>query len=86
MLGVTLSLSRRKKFLLQFQKYRQRHKFLTWRHKQMKLKIELTVEEINQVLQTLDQMPYRQVVTLIENIKQQALSQMEPEIGKPDPT
>lgn len=52
----------------------------------MKLTIELTVDEINQILQTLDQMPYRQVVTLIENIKQQALSQMEPEIGKPDPT
>lgn len=43
----------------------------------MKLTIELTVDEINQILQTLDQMPYRQVVILIENIKAQAMAAIE---------
>ena len=40
----------------------------------MKISLELTIEEINQILGTLDQMPYRQVATLIDNIKAQAMA------------
>jgi hypothetical protein len=44
---------------------------------QMKINLELTIEEINQILGTLDQMPYRQVATLIDNIKAQAMAAIE---------
>ena len=44
---------------------------------QMKINLELTIEEINQILGTLDQMPYRQVATLIDNIKTQAMAAIE---------
>jgi hypothetical protein len=43
----------------------------------MKISLELTIEEINQILGTLDQMPYRQVATLIDNIKAQAMAAIE---------
>jgi hypothetical protein len=43
----------------------------------MKINLELTIEEINQILSTLDQMPYRQVATLIDNIKKQATAIIE---------
>lgn len=42
----------------------------------MKINLELTIEEINQILNTLDQMPYRQVSVLIDSIKSQALAQI----------
>ena len=45
----------------------------------MKINLELTIEEINQILGTLDQMPYRQVATLIDNIKAQAIAAMQKE-------
>lgn len=40
------------------------------------MKIELTVPEINAVLQALGAQPYAQVFALIENIRAQAQSQM----------
>jgi hypothetical protein len=43
----------------------------------MKINLELTIEEINQILGTLDQMPYRQVAVLIDNIKAQAMTAIE---------
>ena len=43
----------------------------------MKLNFELTVEEANQVLAALEVLPYRQVATLIDNIKAQAMAAIE---------
>jgi hypothetical protein len=40
------------------------------------IKLELTVEEVNGVLQSLGNMPYAQVVTLVEKIKEQAIPQV----------
>jgi len=40
------------------------------------IKLELTVEEVNGVLQSLGNMPYAQVVALVENIKAQAIPQV----------
>jgi len=40
----------------------------------MKINLELTIEEINQILIALEQMPYRQVAMLIDNIKAQAMT------------
>ncbi len=49
----------------------------------MKLNIELTIEEVNQVLAALEVLPYRQVATLFEKIKSQAMEQLTP---KPETT
>jgi len=40
------------------------------------IKIELTLDETNAVLQALGNMPYAQVVALVENIKNQAIPQV----------
>ena len=40
------------------------------------IKIELTLDETNAVLQALGNMPYAQVVTLVEKIKEQAIPQV----------
>jgi hypothetical protein len=40
------------------------------------IKLELTVEEVNSILQALGNMPYTQVVALVENIKNQAIPQV----------
>ena len=46
------------------------------------IKIELTLDETNAVLQALGNMPYAQVVALVENIKNQAIPQVPaPEIA-----
>jgi hypothetical protein len=37
-----------------------------------KIKLELTIDEINVVLNALGQMPYVQVVSILNNISQQA--------------
>lgn len=42
-----------------------------------KMKIELTVPEVNAVLQALGAQPYVQVVALIENIRTQAQQQID---------
>ena len=41
------------------------------------IKLELTVEEVNGVLQSLGNMPYAQVVALVENIRNQATPQVQ---------
>lgn len=41
------------------------------------IKLELTVEEVNGVLQALGNMPYAQVVALVENIRNQATPQVQ---------
>ena len=41
------------------------------------IKLELTVEEINGVLQSLGNMPYAQVVALVEKIRAQATPQVQ---------
>ena len=40
------------------------------------IKLELTIDETNGVLQALGNMPYAQVVALVENIKNQAIPQV----------
>jgi hypothetical protein len=40
------------------------------------IKLELTLDEVNGVLQALGNMPYAQVVALVENIKNQARPQV----------
>ena len=40
------------------------------------IKLELTLDEVNGVLQALGNMPYAQVVTLVDNIKNQAIPQV----------
>ena len=45
------------------------------------IKLELTIDETNGVLQALGNMPYAQVVALVENIKAQAI----PQIPAPEP-
>ena len=42
------------------------------------IKLELTLDEVNGVLQALGNMPYAQVVALVENIKNQAIPQVPP--------
>jgi hypothetical protein len=42
----------------------------------MNIKLELTLDEVNQILTTLGQMPYAQVVNLIDKIKSQGMSQV----------
>jgi hypothetical protein len=40
------------------------------------IKLELTVDEVNGVLNSLGQMPYAQVTLLVDKIRQQAISQV----------
>ena len=40
------------------------------------IKLELTLDEVNGVLPALGNMPYAQVVALVENIKNQAIPQV----------
>lgn len=47
----------------------------------MIIKLELSLEEVNQILTTLGQLPYAQVVNLIEKIKAQGTPQV-PENGE----
>lgn len=42
-----------------------------------KIKFEFTVEEANVILGSLGAQPYQQVASLIENIKQQAATQLQ---------
>jgi hypothetical protein len=49
------------------------------------IKLELTVEEVNGVLQSLGNMPYAQVVALVENIKAQAIPQVPQVQAQPTP-
>jgi hypothetical protein len=44
----------------------------------MNIKLELSLEEVNQILTTLGQLPYAQVATLIEKMREQAKTQLEP--------
>jgi len=46
---------------------------------EQKFTLELSLKDANTVLQSLGQMPYVQVVELIENIKAQASKQLQPE-------
>lgn len=48
------------------------------------IKLELTVEEVNGVLQSLGNMPYAQVVALVENIRAQATPQVQAQ-ATPEP-
>jgi hypothetical protein len=41
------------------------------------IKLELTVEEVNNILQGLGQLPYIQVTSLVEKIKEQATPQVQ---------
>lgn len=41
------------------------------------LKLELTLDEVNTVLDTLGNLPYKQIATLFEKIKSQAVAQLE---------
>jgi len=40
------------------------------------VKLELTIDEVNAVLNALSQLPYAQVVNLIGNIREQAVAQV----------
>jgi hypothetical protein len=40
------------------------------------VKLELTVDEVNGILNALGHLPYSQVVNLIENIRSQAVKQI----------
>jgi len=42
----------------------------------MIIKLELSIEEVNQILTTLGQLPYAQVVNLIDKIKAQGMPQV----------
>ncbi len=42
-----------------------------------KLELELTVDEVNLVLDALGNLPYKQIVVLFEKIKSQAVAQLE---------
>jgi hypothetical protein len=42
----------------------------------MSIKLELTVDEVNGILNALGHLPYSQVVNLIENIRSQAVKQI----------
>ena len=48
------------------------------------IKLELTVDEVNGVLQALGNMPYAQVAGLVENIRKQAIPQVPPEQPAPE--
>lgn len=43
----------------------------------MKIKIELTMEEVNGVLTALSHMPFNQVAALIQNVTEQAQTQLQ---------
>lgn len=44
----------------------------------MTIRLELSIEEVNQILTALGQLPYAQVATLIEKMRNQAKPQLEP--------
>jgi len=48
--------------------------------KENKMKLDLTIEEINQILNLLGQAPYNQVFQLIQKIQQQGIQQTEEKI------
>ena len=48
------------------------------------IKLELSIEETNGILHALSQLPYVQVVALIEKIKTQAQSQVQNETLSPE--
>ena len=48
------------------------------------IKLELTVEEVNGILQSLGNMPYAQVVALVEKIREQATPQVQAQ-ATPEP-
>lgn len=50
-----------------------------------KLKIELTAQEVNAVLNALAQMPYAQVANLFANVQQQAQAQVQQAPAEPEP-
>jgi len=41
------------------------------------LKLDLTLDEVNTVLDTLGNLPYKQIAALFEKIKSQAVAQLE---------
>jgi hypothetical protein len=49
------------------------------------LKLELTVDEVNVVLDALGNLPLKQVAALFEKVKSQAVAQLQPEEPKADP-
>ena len=49
------------------------------------IKLELTIDETNLVLQALGNAPYTQVVALVENIRNQATPQVQAQ-ATPEPT
>ena len=49
------------------------------------IKLELTVEEVNGIMQSLGNMPYAQVVALVEKIRTQATPQVQAQ-ATPEPT
>ena len=50
------------------------------------IELKLTVAEVNGILQSLGQMPYTQVVSLVLKIQQQAQAQVSPEPESEAPT
>ncbi len=49
------------------------------------LKLDLTLDEVNTVLDALGNLPYKQIAPLFEKIKSQAVAQLQPEEPKADP-
>ena len=49
-----------------------------------KIKIELTIEEVNLVLSALGELPFRISTEIIKNITSQAQSQLQPVAGTPN--
>lgn len=49
-----------------------------------KIKLELTVQEVNSVLNALAQMPYAQVASLFANVQQQAQAQVQQAPAEPE--
>jgi hypothetical protein len=53
--------------------------YIPLKEKTMNLKLELTVNEINTIMQALGQMPYASVYELVAKIKTQAEAQLAPQ-------
>ena len=49
------------------------------------IKLELTIEETNLILDALGEKPFKQVFGLIQKIQQQAASQLNAQQAQPDP-
>jgi hypothetical protein len=49
------------------------------------LKLDLTLDEVNTVLDALGNLPYKQIAPLFEKIKSQAVAQLQSEEPKADP-